>query len=278
MDNNNLTLQPPFEPAILSMEVDDEDASDSEYRLRFGNEVKYLIISPGTFDRRTLSFPIPALPHLPYHENWTVAHVSRDRVDGELKITTSSRDLASIKNRWHNAQFDVLKLERVKQLSAMAFEAVFRSAPQKSLQPPPAGIIAKIARFEWELSRIERETRAYQLLEGSELAPRFLGHIHENGRVIGFLTEKVDGRPASVQDLGICVESLKKLHGLGHVHGDPNRYNFLISGTDVKLLDFEHFVENASAELMQRELDDLQVELVDDSGRGAGFIFSDDAV
>ncbi|KAI0450358.1 hypothetical protein F5B21DRAFT_491323 [Xylaria acuta] len=32
---------------------------------------------------------------------------------------------------------------------------------------------------------IEQETRSSQLLEGSELAPRFLGHINQRGRVMG---------------------------------------------------------------------------------------------
>jgi hypothetical protein len=36
----------------------------------------------------------------------------------------------------------------------------------------------------------EQETRAYQMLEGSELAPRFLGRVHESGCIIGFLREK----------------------------------------------------------------------------------------
>lgn len=51
-----------MQPVILSMEVDDDDSCGSEYRLRIGNQVKYLIVSPGTFDRDTLSFPdsVPA--------------------------------------------------------------------------------------------------------------------------------------------------------------------------------------------------------------------------
>lgn len=65
-------------PVILSMEVDDEDSFESEYRLQIGNQVKYLVVSPGTFDRDTLSFPVPSLPRLPCQEKWTVANISRD--------------------------------------------------------------------------------------------------------------------------------------------------------------------------------------------------------
>ncbi len=58
-------------------------------------------------------------------------------------------------------------------------------------------MIAQIARFEWELPRIEQETRAYQLLEGCELTPSFLAHVHENGRIMGFLLEGIEGHSTS---------------------------------------------------------------------------------
>ncbi|KAJ8123737.1 hypothetical protein ONZ43_g381 [Nemania bipapillata] len=136
-------------------------------------------------------------------------------------------------------------------------------------------MIAKIASFEWELPRIEQETRAYQLLEGSGLAPRFLAHIHENGRIMGFLLEKLEGRSASIQDLSGCEAALRKFYELGFVHGDVNRYNFLVTEDGVKLLDFECFQENASPEAMSKELESLSAQLVDESGRGGGFIFHD---
>lgn len=135
----------------------------------------------------------------------------------------------------------------------------------------------KIAWSEWELPRIEQETRAYQLLEGSGLAPRFLGHVHENGRIMGFLLEKIEGRPASFQDLGTCETALRKLHELGLIHGDVNRYNFLITKEEVKLLDFECLRDNASPESMVKELENLRAELVEESGRGGGFIFHGDS-
>ncbi|RAO67975.1 uncharacterized protein BHQ10_003987 [Talaromyces amestolkiae] len=263
---------PQMQPIILSMEVDDEDSFESEYRVRIGNTVKYLIVSPKTFDRETLSFPIQSLRSLPYHEEWTVARISRDVSNGDLKTSISNQTLAGVKCQWHNNCINCLELEKTKQLTAMAFEATIHSNPLVSTVPI-ATVIVKIARFEWEIPRIEQETRAYQLLEGSELAPRFLGHIHENGRVMGFLLEKVEGRPASFQDLNICETALGKLHNLGCTHGDVNRYNFLITNEGAKLLDFEHLVENARPESMLKELERLSAELVDDSGRGGGFIF-----
>ena len=147
----------------------------------------------------------------------------------------------------------------------MAFEALSHSILPITL-PPPATMIAKIARFEWELPRIEQEPRVYQLLESCGLIPRFLAHVHENGRIMGFLLEKIEGRSASFQGLSVCETALGKLHELGLVHGDVNRYNFLVTEEGVKLLDFEPLRENASSESMSKELENLGAELVDESG------------
>ena len=253
------------------MEVDDEDSFESEYRLRIGNQVKYLVISPGTFDRDTLSFPLPSLPRLPWNENWTVANIARDTASGNLKTSFSSRPLAGVKCQWHHTRVDCLELEKTKQLTAMAFEALSYSK-LLTTGPSPATVIAKIARFEWEIPRIEQETRAYQLLEGSGLAPRFLAHVHENGRIMGFLVEKIEGRSASLQDLDVCGTTLRKLHDLGFAHGDVNRYNFLVTEQGVKLLDFESLREKASPKSMREELESLRAELVDESRRGGGFV------
>ncbi|OTB01164.1 hypothetical protein M426DRAFT_266532 [Hypoxylon sp. CI-4A] len=287
MSSHNTTTNAAMQPTILSMEVDDDDSCESEYRVRIGNQVKYLVIAPGTFDRDTLSFPLQSVTHLPYDaEEWTVAHISRDTTSGALKTSLSNRALAGVKCQWHHTSVDFLDLEKTRQLTAMVFEAgvsphliALPSSSSSSSSPTITTVIAKIARFEWELPRIEQETRVYQLLDGHPgLAPRFLAHVHEGGRTVGFLLEKIiEGRPASAQDLRACETALGNLHKLGIVHGDVNRYNFLVTEKEgVKLLDFERSRENASLEEMSREMESLRAELVDDSGRGGGFMFHDD--
>ncbi|KAF5234123.1 hypothetical protein FAUST_7774 [Fusarium austroamericanum] len=224
MSDDDLASSPlPLQPVVLSMEVDDDDSFESYYRLRLGTQVKYVTISPGTFDRDTLSFPVPSLPRFPDNEEWTIAYLSRDETSGELKTTVSSPTRLGI-HQWHQTRIDCLDLEKTKSLTPMVFQAVSHSTIL-----PSDTMITKIARFEWEMPRMEQETRAYQLLEGSRLAPRFLGHIHENGRVMGFLLEKLEGRSASIQDLDACETALGKLHELGLLHGDANRYNFLFT-------------------------------------------------
>ncbi|KAF2758788.1 alpha-galactosidase A [Pseudovirgaria hyperparasitica] len=281
--SHDQTTNPSIHPVILSMEVDDDDSHESEYRLQIGNQIRYLTISPGTFDRATLSFPLQSLPNLPYDEEWTVAHIWRDKSSGALQSSITNRTLAGISRPWHQTRINCLELQKTEQLTATAFEALSPpSIPPTTTPNSPAAttVIAKIARFEWELPRIEQETRAYQLLQGTGLAPRFLGHVHENGRIMGFLVEKLQGRPAALADLGICEAALAKFHELGFVHGDVNRYNFLVSeeGEEgVKLLDFEYFVEHASPESMRKEFENLRAELVNESGRGGGFDFVDDS-
>lgn len=254
------------------MEVDHENEDESEYRVKIGNHVKYLKIVPGTFDSDTLSFPLGFLPTIPYEGNWTMARVHRDIQSGELKTGFSDHALAGVRNIWHDTLVSVLDLQRTNQLTGATFEATHSS--EVSGVPPGKILIAKIARFEWEIPRIENETKAYQLLEGLGVAPRFLAHIHEEGRVMGFLLEKVDGRSASIQDLEACQAVLQKFHGLGLVHGDVNRYNFLITKDGVKLIDFERIVERVGADAQAKELSGLEAELTDESGRGAGFVFS----
>lgn len=265
-------------PSIISMEVDDDDADESYYRVRIGNCVKYLEIAPATLERDALSFPLTFLPPLPFDGDWSVAHISRDGTSGELKTSLSHRQLAAVQNVWHSAHINVLDLKRTEQLSGAVFEALLPDAafPGTAPHQPSDRItdIAKIARFGWEIPYIEREMRAYQVLvqkQASRLAPRFLGHIHEEGRV-----KKLEGRrSASVDDLPDCERALGEFHELGLLHGDVNRYNFLVGGDGVKLIDLERFQEDASVDSRTKEIQSLRAQLVDESGKGGGFIFRD---
>jgi hypothetical protein len=129
------------------MEVDDEDCFESEYRLQIGNQVNYITIVPKTFDRDTLSFPVPSLPRFPWHDEWTVANISRDETSGDMRTSIWNRPLASVKCQWHHTLVDCLELERIRLLTASAFEVVSHPSLPISFQTP-ATAIAKIARFE----------------------------------------------------------------------------------------------------------------------------------
>lgn len=97
-----------------------------------------------------------------------------------------------------------------------------------------------------------------------------MAHLTENGRVIGFLTEKVEGDSAGIEDLASCQALVRRLHALGLVHGDVNRYNFVVDrrpGGVILLVDFEH-ADGYDEEEGRKELESLESELTEETGRG----------
>jgi hypothetical protein len=197
--------------------------------------------------------------------------ISRDG-NGSLTSIVSSDPLPEIESTWHETRINVLDLKRTRRFRSGVHEVEYQGAPA----------IAKIACFEWDIDQIQRETWAYFILtphqsehpDESLIAPEFLGHLTENGRVMGFLLQKFDGEPACVNDLNNCEALLRRLHSLGLIHGDVNRNNFLfdrVSGRAMRLIDFEH-TEEFDAELAEAELLSLPGELAEETGRGATVI------
>ncbi|EFE44234.1 hypothetical protein TRV_01010 [Trichophyton verrucosum HKI 0517] len=210
-------------------------------------------------------------------KEWNTAFISRDPSTSKLETRFSNRKLGGVHEIWHPNSVDCLTLTIVIQLSANASEVTVSgnrdSSDASTSLGPQATAILKIARFEWEIPRIVQETRAYKLLEESGLAPRFLGHVHEHGRVIGILVEKIEGREASIGDLPVCKDVVQQFHKLGLLHGDVNKYNFIIGSGTAKLIDFENsraHLDDCSA--MQSELDSLETQLQEKTGRGGGFM------
>lgn len=262
-------------PRVISQELGSPEY-DNYLRILVGKRVKDIVIRPNALDTDQLDdLPLnfeTILPPLPYEEeSWTVGQITRD-LTGTLQATLSSPAKAHVQNVWHSRLVDFLHLQRVKQLTLLTRECTWNEQPQ----PEHSLVIAKMARFEWEIPYIEAETKAYRLLEGTRLGPRFLGHVHEEGRVIGFLLEKVEGRFAGPEDLEKCTASLKRLHDLGVLHGDCNRYNFIVGRDNrVTLIDFETSRMNADTAEMEAEMTGLEGKLVDESKAGAGFVLED---
>lgn len=258
---------------ILSMETSSRD--NSYYRIRAGDKVKYVNVAPGILDANGLLMPLRSLPPLPYSDNkWNVASVSRSGEDNTFETVLESRPLRGVEQTWHPRMVDCLSLERVGRLMMNATsECVLKDQPE----PRPI-VIAKIARFEWEIPHIERETHTYRRLHQTDLAPQFLGHIHEEGRVIGFLLEKIDGSFTSIEHLSQCEEVLSRPHRTGLLHGGVNRNNFVIGDGWVKLIDFDNSQETQDKSMMTAEMLSLGSELRDESGRGAGFLTEDKEV
>lgn len=252
---------------VLSQEISDEEGM---YRIRSGQQVYYLTISTDVFDEDTMCRPYLLLPQLPSLLDMPSKKIKLTRNEnGSLTLTAYHDPLQEITFIWHEKRIDVLSLPLIKRFRSGVFETLYEGR----------AAVAKIACFEWQIPSLIRETWAYCVLTetqrpsgGPLIAPEFLGHLTENGRVIGFLIEKLEGRVACLDDLTQCAALLKRLHGLGLVHGDVNRYNFIVEeccrGCVVRLVDLEH-AQDYDEKLAHAELESLPAELAEETGRGS---------
>jgi hypothetical protein len=257
--NNNVQL--------LATLVDANDEDESEYRfLVDGTRVKYVTVAPGILpmDDRTFAPAVLAgLPPLPPGD-WNMGHIGCESASREPAfLSTAKANLPGIKATWHATRIDHLELhtmERLRQNIHIVSHPLFDHP-----------IVAKFTEFPWQTPYLEAETVAYRWIEGSDVAPRFLGHLTEEGRVIGFVLEYIgNARAAGPGDLAACQSVLKKLHSLGVKHGDINRHNFLVrDGGRVVLLDFETASKDVSRDELEAEYQRLTKSLQDPSLRGA---------
>lgn len=251
------------------MEISPGDRFDSYFRILANRSVKYITVKAGALDDESLDdMPLDfqnILPPLNYQEDaWNSACITRNPSSGQLEATLSSVDMPRVETIWHPRKIDFLDIERTEYLALMTQECKWKadSAPER--------MVAKMARFHWEIQYMETETRMYQVLEGQGIAPKFLGHIHEAGRVIGFLLAKIpDGRNAEPADRDICEAALRRFHALGFVHGDCCKYNFIIRpDRQVVLIDFDKAKTCADPALMEAEIASLEEQLAETTGRG----------
>ncbi|KAI1399367.1 alpha-galactosidase A precursor [Hypoxylon fuscum] len=242
----------------------DEDVM-SEFRLLIDNKfVKYVTIDPGIFERDDLCFApslISLMPALPSGD-WNTAHIARDTVSGDPAFTAiSNRRLRGITKIWHATQIDHLDFHLVHKLRTNVYKATCAH-----FDTP---VIVKLARFEWEIARLEAETIAYEWINGQQIGPEFLRHLIEEGRVIGFILSNIsECRHATIEDYALCYEALSKLHRLGIKHGDINKHNFLVHDGKAALIDFDTSSREAQADELEGELRELGDQLRDTSGRG----------
>ncbi|KFY51045.1 hypothetical protein V495_00012 [Pseudogymnoascus sp. VKM F-4514 (FW-929)] len=265
-------------PRIISMDFCTTGRDDAYFRILAATNVKYITIKAGHLDGESLEdMPLNfqnMLPSLPYDkDDWNSAYITRSTVSGELESALSQITLPTVQTVWHSNMINLLDLEKIETLRMLAQKCKWKQGSADDETHDQKTMITKMARFPWEIGYIEAETCIYQLIQPLGITPPFLGHIHEAGRVIGFLLEKVEGRHANPEDLEICKAALKRLHNQRILYGDCNRYNFIV-GADgkVTLIDLEGAKVDADTEVMEKEMASLEDKLQDKSGLGGGFM------
>jgi predicted Ser/Thr protein kinase len=252
---------------VLQASVDPDD--ESHFRILVGGKfIKYLTVDTGLYSLDDMCFApslILLLPSLPPGD-WNVGHISKDPTHGRPYFATATKiPLRKITHIWHPSQIDHLELEMGQKLRSNVYET---TSPRFN-----STIIAKFARFSWEIPSLDSETAAYEWINGHQIGPEFLGHLIEEGRVIGFLMERVlDCRHAMPEDLPLCQHALTKLHRLGIKHGDINKHNFLIRNGEAVLIDFDYAERCDNPKFLAEEFQMLEQQLWDDSGRGGSIM------
>lgn len=208
---------------------------------------------------------ISLLPDLPSGD-WHNGLVAKNTINGQPHCTRVLRTaFLGIRHQWHGTSVDYLDIIVGRKLRTGIYEV---TCPQFDTL-----VVAKFARFEWEIGYLENETIAYEWIDEHDIGPRFLGHLTEDGRVTGFLMERITGaRHANLDDLAACQKSLRQLHQLGVHHGDTNRFNFLIRGANATLIDFDSARKCDNQNLLLDEMENLSRYLQDTSRRGGGGI------
>nr|POE47570.1 hypothetical protein CFP56_00901 [Quercus suber] len=90
--------------------------------------------------------------------------------------------------------------------SILTYGANLRSGVYLATTPTfSCPILVKFARFDWEIEHLEKESAAYQWIEGLDNEPKPPGHLLEDQKVIGFMMEHItSARHATPSDLAIC--------------------------------------------------------------------------
>jgi len=141
------------------------------------------------------------LPPLPSGD-WSNARIYRDTDGRSVDLSYTELEGVDTRYHWHPNMIDILSLTRVDSISARVHLVKWGSKLA----------VAKFARFEFEISYVEQETAVYYHIDGKGIGPAFLGHLTENGRVMGFLIKWIEGTYGGIGDLQACQDLVKRLH------------------------------------------------------------------
>lgn len=113
-----------------------------------------------------------------------------------------------------------------------------------------------------QLHPVDAITDIYSRVHLYGIAPRFSAHVTENrNRVIGYMVQGFQGRPATLRDLAACREVLLKLHELGIVYGSLRPSSFLVTDGQVFLHKFSNSYVTEDSEELGAEMARLEESL-----------------
>ena len=155
---------------ILNQEIDCAGNDAGYYRMLVNRKhFKYITIEPNIYEADDLCFPpvlLSILPPLPTGD-WNYGRIAQAAETSTAFFAETSRvDFPSIRPLWHAKSYDYLSFKIGPQLKSHVYVA---SSPQFT-RP----IIAKHARFEWDIGYYIAETQAYSWIEGQQYRPRVL--------------------------------------------------------------------------------------------------------
>ncbi|KAJ8110676.1 hypothetical protein ONZ43_g5815 [Nemania bipapillata] len=243
-----------FANAVPLAAQDNVERQATEFRVVLNDgtpqqEIKYVSVSTSVRalcvkEEESGRVGIIQVPLLPGGD-WLTADVGMTPDEKQIFITTTScKPLPGVRNEWYEDSYEYVDLDIVP-ASIGTGRVKLVTAP--GLDTPRHQAVMKFSPFPGGISRIEAETNIYQHIQKSTVAPKFLGHVKEDGRIIGFLIEYIEGaRSPEVRDrfldlaLRKCKQTLEALHQLGVMHNDARPENCLLrrDGTAV-LIDFE---------------------------------------
>ncbi|KIL88879.1 alpha-galactosidase a precursor [Fusarium avenaceum] len=256
-------------PELQLLQASIDADGESEFRILVDKRfIKYLTIDAGLFEIDEMAFGptlFSLLPEFP-DKDWNKGRISKDPVTGAVCFSAASRaHLPGVVSIWNTTHIDHLDLQMSQKLRSNVYEAT-----SSRFNSP---VIAKFARFPWEVPQLEAETTAYQWIQGQQIGPSFLGHLTEEGRVIGIVMARIANcRHATPDDFAVCHQALSKLHRIGIKHGDINKHNFLVHAGRATLIDFDNASRTTSSNELEAEMRSLQEQLSDMSGRGGRVI------
>ncbi|KAI5262979.1 alpha-galactosidase A precursor [Aureobasidium subglaciale] len=256
---------------LLDASVDAEDVGD-RLILVDRKHIKYITITPGVWDNSAMSFEpwlVAALPPLPQGQ-WNKAHISSNPSTGTPYFSSATTEsLPGLTHIWRTLRIEYLDFQLGLSLRPNVHEATCSQIDDK--------VVIELARFSWEMQKLDQETRAYRWIRYLGDGPKFLARLTEEGRVIGFAMEHIqDARHAKPGNITLCQQALQRLHRSGMKHGDLNKHNILISNGYATLIDFDNAARNQEANELDAELISLEAQLADRSGRGGIIVGSVD--